>query len=90
MSYCRFLEADAYIYEDSGYGLYCSACLLMPVKTTYNKFLKRDMSINEGFIAGSDYDKMLTHIADHREADHYIPLYVDERLIQDRDNATDK
>jgi hypothetical protein len=90
MSYCRFLEADAYIYEDSRYGLYCSACLLMPTKTTYNKFFKRDISMNEGFIAGYDYDKMLAHIAKHREADHYIPLDVDERLIEDRNNATDK
>jgi len=90
MSYCRFLEADAYIYDDSLYGLYCSACLLMPIKTTYNKLFKRDVSMNEGFIAGYDYDKMLAHIADHRAADHYIPLDVDERLIEDRNNATDK
>ena len=83
MSYCRFIEADAYIYDDSHYGLYCCACLLMPIKTKYNKFFKKDMSMNEGFVAGYDYDKMLNHVAEHRAADHYIPLDVDDRLIED-------
>jgi phage anti-repressor protein len=62
----------------------------MPVKTTYNKFFKRNISMNEGFIAGYDYDKMLAHVAEHRAADHYIPLDVDKQLIEDRNNATDK
>ena len=46
--------------------------------------------MNEGFIAGYDYDKMLAHVAEHRAADHYIPLDVDKQLIEDRNNATDK
>jgi hypothetical protein len=87
MSYCRFIEADAYIYDDVYYGLYCCACSLMPLR-------KADMSIfgddgdwfiNEGFAAGYDYDKMLAHIAEHRAAGDYIPEDVDERLIEERD-----
>lgn len=72
MSYCRFLEADAYIYDDIYYGLYCCGC-----------------SLKGSFIAEYDYDKMLAHIAEHRTVGDYIPEYVDEALIEDRD-ATDK
>jgi hypothetical protein len=41
--------------------------------------------INDNFIAGYDYDKMLAHIAEHRAAGDYIPEYVDEDLVKDRD-----
>lgn len=85
MSYCRFLEADAYIYDDIRYGLYCCACLLSPVEIVYSETFKMDMPSIEGFVAGYDYDKMLDHIAEHRNAGHYIPERVDERLIFERD-----
>ena len=85
MSYCRFGEADAYIYDDMGYALYCMACSLMPTTTAYSRFLKKDIIIHEGFEAGYDYDAMLMHIAEHRAAGDYIPEYVDERLIFERD-----
>ena len=71
MSYCRFIESDAYIYDDVAFGLYCCACSL-------GKSLK-------GFAAGEDYDKMLAHIQDHRNAGDYIPEYVDEELARERD-----
>lgn len=85
MSYCRFIEADAYIYDDVDYGLYCCVCSLMPMRTFYNDFLGMDVSLNEGFVAGDDYDKMLAHIADHRAAGEFIPKDVDEQLIKERD-----
>jgi len=85
MSYCRFIEADAYIYDDVYYGLYCCACSLMPLRTEYSTFFKEDITMNESFVAGYDYDKMLAHVAKHREAGDYIPEDVDERLIEERD-----
>lgn len=85
MSYCRFIEADAYIYDDVYHGLYCCACSLSKVEMFYSSLFKMEMPSWEGFIAGYDYDKMLAHIAEHRAAGHYIPLDVDERLKFERD-----
>lgn len=86
MSYCRFIESDAYIYDDSYYGLMCCVCSLMPMRmTTPNSMFPDSFEINDNFIAGYDYDKMLSHVKDHREAGNYIPIDVDERLIFERD-----
>lgn len=71
MSYCRFLEADAYIYDDISYGILCCMCWMMPDANN--------------FVAGYDYDMMLNHIAEHRAAGDYIPTRVDEELIKERD-----
>lgn len=89
MSYCRFSEADAYIYDDVSHGLYCCACSLMPTKTFYSEFFKQDITVNESFVAGYDYDLMLAHVAQHRAAGDYIPEDVDERLIFERDCTHD-
>ena len=70
MSYCRFLEADAYIYDDVYYGIICCMC---------------SMGVDGNFIAGYDYDLMLEHIAQHRKQKDFIPLDVDERLRFERD-----
>ena len=85
MSYCRFTEADAYIYDDSHYGLYCCACSLSKVEMKYNELFKMEMPVYDGFVAGYDYDKMLAHIVEHRSAGDYIPDDVDERLKFERD-----
>ncbi len=91
MSYCRFIEADAYIYDDSYYGLICCMCSLQPVREVLNGvFASSPYKIKDNFVAGYDYDKMLKHVAEHRSADHYIPSSVDEQLIKDKNNATDK
>jgi hypothetical protein len=91
MSYCRFTEADAYIYDDSYYGLMCCMCSLQPTRETLKGiFANGPYRVNDNFVAGYDYNKMITHIAEHRAADHYIPLDVDRQLIEDRNNATDK
>lgn len=85
MSYCRFIESDAYIYDDSMLGLYCCACSLSPIEIRYSPLFEKDMPYAVGFSCGYDYDKMLDHIKEHREAGHFIPLDVDERLIFERD-----
>lgn len=87
MSYCRFSEADAYIYDDIRLGIICCACSLMPVGNL-NGLPGENGSIMwlpDNFVAGYDYDLMLAHIAEHREQGDYIPEDVDERLIFERD-----
>lgn len=85
MSYCRFIESDAYIYDDITYGLICCMCLLSPIREEYDDRLNMNVSVASDFIAGYDYDKMLDHIAQHRAMGYYIPQYVDEQLIIERD-----
>ena len=89
MSYCRFIEADAYIYDDARYGLYCCACSLMPLKTEYSTFFEEDFTMHESYVVGYDYNLMLEHVAAHRENGDYIPEDVDERLIFERDCVHD-
>ena len=85
MSYCRFSEADAYIYDDVRYGIICCACFIMPAKEeqTFGEYER--YFIGENFVAGKDYDRMLAHIAEHRAIGHHIPQHVDRRLILERD-----
>lgn len=85
MSYCRWLESDCYIYDDSHYGLLCASCLLNEPYEVYSTVLKINIWTSDSFSCGYDYDKMLAHVAEHRAAGHYIPADVDERLIFERD-----
>lgn len=78
MSYCRFGEADAYIYYSAYDALVCMACSLMPIKD--------DELFPDTFIAETDYQKMLDHIAEHRYIGDYIPFNVDERLREEMKN----
>lgn len=73
MSYCRFSDADAYIFDHVGLGLVCMACWLMPVTGENNPF-------PDTFVAGENIQKMLDHIEEHRDAGHNIPLDVDLML----------
>lgn len=65
MSYCRFAEADVYIYASVNGGIECCGCSLEEGKPFFNS------PTEEG---------MLEHIAAHREAGDHVPLDVDERL----------
>ena len=85
MSYCRFSDADAYIYDHVYFGLFCQVCHLMPTETSYSVVFEMDMTYHQDFVAGYDYDKMLAHVAEHRAAGDYIPEDVDERLRFERD-----
>ena len=87
MSYCRFLEADAYIYDDVYHGIICCACLLLDEgEMEYSEFFKMELPKMNHFVAGYDRQKMLDHIAEHRHVHHYIPLDVDERLKEEMKN----
>jgi hypothetical protein len=79
MSYCRFSEADAYIFSN-GDGYYeCQWCRLKPLPP-------RDLG--GGHTLGLGFDshwvktaaEMLAHVAEHRAAGHRIPESVDEEL----------
>lgn len=61
----------------------------MPTRTYYNEFFEKELTVYESFTAGYDYDKMLEHVAAHRENGDYIPEYVDELLIFERDCVHD-
>ena len=81
MSYCRFGEADAYIYDDIYHGIVCCACHLMyDGETQYDKHLDVDWPVLKNFVAGYDRQKMLDHIEEHRDAGDFIPFDVDLRL----------
>ena len=75
MSYCRFGEADAYIYDDINNGIVCMACSLMTIGD--------DSPFPDTFIAGYDRQKMLDHIAEHRYIGDRIPFDVDKRLKEE-------
>lgn len=84
MSYCRFGEADVYIYDDAYYGIICCACSLLDTgETKYSTVFKTEMPVIHNFVAGYDRQKMLEHIAEHRYVHHYVPWDVDERLKEE-------
>jgi len=72
MAYCRFSDSDAYIYDDIYIGLNCCVCILQ--------------EDGNSFVAGDDYELMISHIAEHRKAGHSIPDYVEMELESDRDD----
>ena len=89
MSYCRFGEADAYIYDDTYYGIICCACPLLDTgETRYHEVFKVDVPVIHNFVAGYDRQKMLDHIEEHRDAGHYIPFDVDLRLRKEIEHVS--
>lgn len=92
VSYCRFGEADVYIYDDTHFGLICCMCSIAPTKEVETNFLLTGdlYTVHENFVAGEDYDEMIKHIRKHRINKHYVPIEVDQRLIEDRDKIVSK
>lgn len=82
MSYCRFLEADAYIFQSTR-GLECCGCIHAPrtkLKTPYKDFFGLEHEYEYEPVWFLTAQEMLDHIAFHREQGDYIPEHVDERL----------
>lgn len=75
MSYCRFSDADVYIFESSTGGE-CCACPLHPEPFGSYVFDTRT--------------ELLTHIATHREAGHYVPESVDADLRGEIESVGDR
>jgi hypothetical protein len=69
MSYCRFGEADVYIYASVSGGIECSMCSISP---------EDQFSFNSPTEEG-----MLEHIAAHRAAGHFVPKDVDDQLLKE-------
>ena len=78
MSYCRFTEADVYIFATERTtgerGFDCCGCSLR-ANTEWHLYT----SVGE----------MLAHIADHRAVGHFIPADVDEAIRADECWITD-
>lgn len=71
MSYCRFLEADVYVFMHVGGWLECCMCSLV-----------RDHQDDISFKA-SDTDTMIAHLKKHIAAKHHVPHRVFDDLIAD-------
>lgn len=70
MSYCRFGESDAYIYENVDGWIECCACSLTSVDDLTS-------------FKAETHEDMLRHVFHHRAAGDHIPEHVDTRLIED-------
>ena len=85
MSYCRFLEADAYIFL-SRRGLECCGCAhakgtkLDPPRVDFLG-IEHDYEYEDTYFDTAQ--EMLDHIAFHREQGDDIPEYVDEDIRKD-------
>jgi len=70
MSYCRFIEADVYVYMDVSGFLTCAVCSLLPEDgpTAFN---------------ASSTHEMITHLRDHKKAGNHVPNRVFTELWAD-------
>lgn len=81
MSYCRFIEADVYIFESvSGY-LECCGCSITEPGSEKQIFLS---------FRANTVDEMLEHIAKHRKRGEFVPEDVDERLREEKERGLDE
>jgi phage replication-related protein YjqB (UPF0714/DUF867 family) len=71
MSYCRFLEADVYVFMHVSGWLECCMCPLV-----------REHQDEISFKA-FDTDTMIAHLKKHVAAQHHVPLHVFDDLIAD-------
>lgn len=69
MSYCRFIEADVYVFEDTGGFFCCCGCSLS--------------EINWGSFNCTHRSQMIDHLKKHQELGDYVPEHVFDRLKQE-------
>ena len=73
MSYCRFLEADVYVFMHVGGYLQCCGCIIS--ETEWGSF------------DAYDTDTMIAHLKKHLSLKHHVPLRVfDELIADDKEN----
>ena len=86
MSYCRFLEADAYIYLGVN-GLECCGCIMAPKEKYPTPYVDMfGITWEEYSLPVGPFNtarEMLDHIAEHRAQGHDIPEYVDDAIKDD-------
>lgn len=73
MSYCRFLSADAYIFEHAGGFIECCGCSLT----------EPDDGEDVGFFHANTAREMLAHMDEHRANGDNIPEYAYDGIRQD-------
>ena len=73
MSYCRFYDSDAYIYEHVGGFIECCGCFITEPE---------DGEL-VGFYRANTAREMLAHIDEHIAAGDYIPQSAIERIKAD-------
>ena len=73
MSYCRFLGADAYIFENTGGFIECCGC-------TLNEPADGEVF---GFFYANTAREMLAHMDEHRAAGDYIPEQAYDGIRED-------
>jgi hypothetical protein len=78
MSFCRWGEADVYLFDHVYDGLVCCACPFMEL------FNDTDALFPPDFAAGYDYDLYLEHIAEHQKLGHYVPDDAIETIERER------
>ena len=66
MSYCRFGEADVYVYDSVQGWFECCACLL-----------KSEFLVS---FTTKTRSRMIAHLEEHIAEGHIVPTYVIERL----------
>lgn len=85
MSYCRFSDADAYIFLSTD-GLNCCGCSLAPrtkLETPYIDILGISHDYEYEYKIYDTAQDMLDHIQEHRANGDYIPFDVDLSLKAD-------
>jgi hypothetical protein len=90
LSYCRFIEADVYVFT-SAYGIECCGCFLQEVDVIeepgsfFGFILKPKGEIIQTVFNSNE--GMIEHLRKHQEAGHYVPDNVFERLADPEDAA---
>lgn len=88
MSYCRFLEADVYVFTSTE-GIECCFCSLIPrhwidePDTLLGGYLEQDNP--EDTETYHSNQEMVDHLRKHQEAGHYVPERVFDRLNDPED-----
>lgn len=75
MSYCRFIEADIYLYPDCHGGVVCCWCPL--VEKEHSEY------VFGCSCRGETFEEVERHIKQHIEKGHHVPDDVIDRLRED-------
>lgn len=91
MSYCRFGEADVYVFTTKD-GIECCFCSLQkrewvddPTYTLFKGYFKRVGEIIQNTFKSNA--EMITHLRIHQEKGDYVPDYVFDQLSDPKDEA---
>jgi hypothetical protein len=91
MSYCRFSEADVYVYT-SARGIECCGCWLVPRtwvddpgRSLFGGYYQQDNP--DDTTTYHSNEAMIAHLEQHRAAGHHVPDHVFDALRDPQDAA---